>query len=270
MRKETMASHARMLPAYRQLRQIGVPLCNSLVASLDESMLNEGARRIGILKNGTIVLDSEHVMSVLMDFCIHSIRVNGQTAVQRFMQALPPRAGSEEAAILRRMLTGHYAIVEVISLEKGVGLNVRDVLRDDIYFVADIGLSTSARPKELIGTRLFFVEEHGFHMTGGAALPVTGTAISKINQELVRHFGFGTDFARIDVGQESELAEIVIRTCLATGMGSRIAYGTSAEISSGNELSFDSRERRRANRNDPCPCASGKKFKSCCGRRPQL
>jgi SEC-C motif len=108
-------------------------------------------------------------------------------------------------------------------------------------------------------------------MSGGAGLPVEPDVLTKIKRELSRAFGPGTDFARLTRDQEADLAALVIRVCLQTGMSSRIAYGTGAESSSPRkERSIDPREVRRANPNDACPCGSGKKFKSCFGRRPRL
>jgi preprotein translocase subunit SecA len=95
--------------------------------------------------------------------------------------------------------------------------------------------------------------------------------LARIKKELARTFVPGTDFARLTREQEAELAALVIRICLQTGMSSRIAYGTAAEDrSSRKRRTIDPREVRQANPNDSCPCGSGRKFKSCCGRRPRL
>ena len=69
-----MTSHAEVLPVYRRFRQIGLQLNHKLVKTLSTEALNEGGRRLGILKNDTFVFDSEDETSVLMDYCIHNVR----------------------------------------------------------------------------------------------------------------------------------------------------------------------------------------------------
>jgi hypothetical protein len=266
-----MINHAEVLPAYRQFRQIGLRLNHALAGSLSKEEIHTAGRRLGMLHNGTLVFDSEDETSVLMDYGIYNVETAGRNAVQRYLTESASPPGSDEMVLLKAMLKAYYSLYQVIDPDPGVGVTVQDVLRADIGFMADIGLSGTARKGDVFATRVIPLEEQGFMMSGGAGLPVEPEALTKIKRELSRAFGPGTDFARLTREQEAYLAALVIRNCLQMGMSSRIAYGTSAESSSPRkERSIDPREVRRANPNDACPCGSGKKFKSCCGRRPRL
>jgi SEC-C motif len=264
-----MTIHAEVLPTYRRFRQLGLRLSNTLVKTLSKETLHEGGRRLGIFQDGKLVFDHEDQLSVLMDYCIHNIWVDGQNAIQRYREQSPPPSGSDEMVILTAMLEGYYSLIEVINTEPGVGLTVRDHLRGDTHFLADIGMSQTANPGIVFATRLFSVEEAGFLMTGGAGLPVTAPVFIGIKKELDRRFGREMDFSRLTPDQEADLAAAVIRNCLESGMGSRIAYGASAETSSRMVKGIDRRTARLGNPNDACPCGSGRKLKSCCGRRPR-
>jgi hypothetical protein len=264
-----MTIHAEVLPTYRRLRQLGLQLNNTLVGTLSKETVLEGGRRLGILKDGKLVLDHEDQMSVVMDYCIHNVWVDGQNAIQRYREQSPPPSGSDEMVILTAMLEGYYSLIEVINAEPGVGLTVRDHLRGGTHFLADIGMSQTANRGAGFATRLFSVEEAGFVMTGGAGLPVTAPVFIGIKRELDQRFGREMDFTRLTPDQESELAAAAIRICLESGMGSHIAYGTSAETSSRMAKGIDRRTARLGNPNDPCSCGSGRKVKSCCGRRPR-
>jgi SEC-C motif len=264
-----MTIHAEVLPTYRRLRQLGLQLNNTLVGTLSKETLYEGGRRLGVLEDGKLVFDHEDQMSVLMDYCIHNIWVDGQNAIQRYREQSPPPSGSDEMVILTAMLEGYYSLIEVINTEPGVGLTVRDHLRGDTHFLADIGMSQTASRTNVFATRLFSVEEAGFVMTGGAGLPVTAPVFVGIKRELDRRFGTSVDFSQFTPEQEAELVASVIRICLESGMGSRIAYGASAETSSRMAKGIDRRTARLGNPNDACPCGSGRKLKSCCGRRPR-
>ena len=265
-----MSSHADVLPVYRRFRKVGLQLNQKLVKTLSKEVLHEGGRRLGILEQGTLVFDSEDEMSVLMDYCIHNVRIGGENAVQRYLTASPPRAGSDEMILLTAMLKGHYSLFQVVDAENGVGVTMLGVLRGDTRFLADIGFGTTAQKGDMLATRVFPLEEQGFLMSGGAILPVTPPAFARIKKELDRGFAPGTDFAQLTADQESKLASLVIPACLtAASMRPQIVYGRSAEASSSEERSIDPREVRRGNPNDPCPCGSGRKLKSCCGRRPR-
>jgi SEC-C motif len=264
-----MMIHTEVLPTYRQYRKLGIQLNHKLVQTLSKEALHEGGKRLGILQNGTFVFDSEDQTSTLMDYCIHNVWVDGTNAVQRYFEQSPPRDGSDEMVLLTAMLEGFYSLIEVIHTEPGVGLTVRDALRGDTHFLADIGMSSTAEPHHVFATRLFSFEDQGFVMTGGAGLPVDKPALIGISRALDRRFGPKTDFARLTPAEESDLAALVIRTCLESGMGARIAYGTAAEGVSHPSKGIDRRAARLGNLNDSCPCGSGRKLKSCCGRRPR-
>jgi hypothetical protein len=266
-----MKNHAEALPAYRQFRHIGLRLNHAFTGSLSKEAIQTAGRRLGMLHNGTLVFDSEDETSVLMDYAIYNVETAGRNAVQEYLAESPPPPGSDEMVLLKAELKAYYSLFQVIDLEPGVGVTVQDALRGDTGFMADIGLSGTARKGAVFATRVIPLEEQGFMMSGGAGLPVIPALLIKIKKELDRAFVPGTDFARLTRDQEADLAALVIRVCLQTGMSSRIAYGMDAETSpSGKVHSIDPREVRRANPNEACPCGSGKKFKSCCGRRPRL
>jgi hypothetical protein len=265
-----MTIHAEVLPTYRRVRQVGVQLNHKLVASLNKEIIETAGKRLGIFKNGTLVFDSEDEVSVLMDYAIHNMRVDGQNAVERYLDKSPP-PDSAEMAFLKTLLEAYYSIFQVVKSEPGVGVSVRDLLRrDDDTFIADVGFSFSAPKNNVLATRVIPLEEPRIFMTGGAALPVSSATLSRIMNSLNRTFGEATVYTRLTRDQESDLAAMMIRICLESGMSSYIDYGSDAEEPSRSKRSIDPREVRRANRNDPCPCGSGRKFKACCGRRPRL
>src|ERR1700682_3138384 len=97
----TMSQHANLLPRYKQLRQVGLALNNQLVETLSTEDIHEGARTLGIFRNNTIVLDTEDQISVLMDFCLHDVRRDGMTAIDRYLGETPPPPDSDEMLLLR-------------------------------------------------------------------------------------------------------------------------------------------------------------------------
>src|SRR5947207_12579002 len=82
---ETMAEHTVSLARYKHLRQVGLRLNNRLVESLPKSVVDEGGKKLGILKRNVLVLDSEDEIAVLMDYSIHDVQRQGRNAVERYL-----------------------------------------------------------------------------------------------------------------------------------------------------------------------------------------
>jgi hypothetical protein len=166
------------------------------------------------------------------------------------------------------MAASFYSIFRVESKEKGVGVNLLDLLRGGSHFVADIQFGKTATVGLGLAMRLIPLPE--FHISSGAALPLVGPGMSEIQRELVRSFDpTTTDFAALNPDQQHRLAALVIRSALAQGLSSRIRFAELDQapgIPSMTEGTAAPRSSRsKIGRNEPCPCGSGLKYKKCCG-----
>ena len=201
-----------------------------------------------------------------MDYCIHNVYVDGRNAAQRYMEETPPPPrGSSEMLVLDAIQHAYYSIFRVESVERGVGVKVRDALRGNEAFMMDIGLGNSAQIGVTFASRVIPFE--GFLMSGGASLPLGILDKPEDAEELAKALTHSTDPTRIGPLREADLAAMVIRASMKVGSTSRIRYETPGESSSRRAISGVEPERIRANRNDPCPCGSGRKYKSCHGKR---
>ena len=181
----------------------------------------------------------------------------------KYLEKSPPPADSDEMIALRAMTEAYYSLFQITEVERGVGVTVQDLLRDETGFIVDIGFGNTAQRHLILASRIIPIE--GFLTTGGAALPVDPAAGRRIFDELrrMKQTPETFDFKRISSLQEAELAALVIRICLSSGMSSHVAY---AEPGGQTRSPTGPAEAPRPGRNDPCPCGSGKKFKKCCGR----
>jgi hypothetical protein len=260
-----MNHHENLLPVYQRLRTVRLHLNNTLAGLLSKETLQASGRALGLLKRDILVFDSEDEMAILMDYAIYNVRPDGRNAVQRYLDESPPPPNSEQRAVLESMLRAYYSLVQIVDVERGVGVSVHDVLRDEPGFLVDIGFSATARQGMLMATRV--IPSDGFLTTGGAAIPVLPEAVPSIRKQLERTFAPDTDFTHLSPAQEADLAALLIRNSLAAGASSRIAYAEPSQLLSPRDATHPVSARPRANRNDPCPCGSGRKYKSCCGKR---
>jgi hypothetical protein len=265
MKGRAMANHADLLAPYKKVRDVRFHLSSTLVRTLSKEVLDQAGRALGMLRQGTFVFDSEDQTAVLMDYAIYNVRSGGRNAVERYIDKSPPPPSSDQSVVLQAMLKAYYSLLEVVDVEHGVGVSVRDILRGNTDFLVDVGFGSTAHKGMLMATRV--IRHEGFVTTGGAALPVPPAAGARINKDLGRMFPPNTDFTHLTPKQEADLAALVIRECLAADASSHVAYAEPSQISSPRNAAPMLAARPRANRNDPCPCGSGRKYKACCGRR---
>ena len=256
---------------YERLRLKRLRLNNELLARLSGDTIRDGAKRIGILRGGTIVFENEDETSVLMDYCIYEVYLNGRNAVGQYLRDCPPDPDSDEMICLHAMQNATYALVAVLSVERGVGCRVRNLFTDETRLLVDMGFSKTAKPGTVLATRL--LDFGDWISTTGAALPL-GVLDSDELDEWQQKF-------RMCLKDIHSDPAMLIRACLEKGASSNIRYEET-----GTHRRFDTREsfpppkttsrQRRAlalRRSDKpasirrCNCGSGKMFKNCCGKR---
>jgi hypothetical protein len=250
-----------MLRRYEHWRKVGLQLNHRVVETLPKNVLDEGGKKLGILKKKVLVLDSEDEIAVLMDYCIYEVRRRGKNAVERYLEESPPPADSDEKVLLEAMRQARYCLLLVQGLERGVGAHVHDLLREETFFLADVGFSQSAPLGMVLATRVIAPE--GIAMTGGAALPVGVLSEAERDRFLARLApNRGEAFRNLSPEAVSKITTDIIRTCLREGAAERILY---TEPGGGAPASALSAAPGPIHPNDRCPCGSGRLFKNCCG-----
>ncbi|RIK72831.1 MAG: hypothetical protein DCC68_25850 [Planctomycetota bacterium] len=258
------SEHAPIVHRYKTLRAATARLAEKLIKTLPRGAFNEAGKRLGIVHGGTLIFDSESDMAVLADYCIYELRNKGRNAVDLYAMRSPPAADTDESRCLRAMQAAVYSVFIIENVVHGVGLYVRDLVSDTMYFVVDVSLSTCARVAEVFASRLLLFED--FAMTSGAALPIgqlDGDLLSKFETALAHDFpadarGYRDPAALIQTLLQAHRAAYV-----------RFADPTGEVPAQRGALADASAFQRggRVGRNDPCPCGSGRKFKHCCWRK---
>lgn len=258
------------LTRYRQLRQAGLELNNRLIETLPRDVLDEGAQKLGLLRKNTILLESEDEIAVLMDYCLHDVRRQGMTAIDRYLQTSPPPADSDEMILLQALRESRFSVYAVETTEPGVGVQVRDMLRDEPLFLTDVGLSRTAPRGLILATRVMVPD--GIAMTTGAALPI-GVLPAVERERFLSRFAalpLHSNSEPLSPAQATELSTTLIRAARERGASSQVTYETPGSApfpARARESSRPAPARTRIGRNDPCPCGSGQKFKRCCKAR---
>lgn len=258
-----IANRDELIARYKHLRALGRKLNHKMVERLGKDVLHEGGRKLGILQKGVLVFDSEDESAVLMDYCLYDVRRNGRNAIEQYLVDSPPDPESDEMVCLRAMQHAVYSLFIVESVIPGFGLTVQDLLSNDTILIADIGLGSSAQPGLVFASRLLFHE--GFAMTGGAGVPV-GVPPEDRRQAITEML------AKAVAPDENGYFDPapLIRACLRRDSSSHVQYEEPTARLVGRQPVVERLGPAKVGRNAPCPCGSGKKFKNCCLRKPQI
>ncbi len=254
-----------LLERYRQLRATMRELHSELIGSLPKETLDRCSQKLGFMVDGTLVFKNEDESSVLMDYCLYEGWSGQHNTISRFLAKQPYDAGSDEMVMLEAMSRARYSLLQVESVASGVGVNCRDLLREDGGSIVDEGLGNTAPEGVVFGCHLIVLPE--MSITTGAPLPIDAGALENILHALEGGAeGIGqVDFDNLNHQEQAELSSIIIRCALANDASSQVTMVGPRRRPGGRPPERSTVP--RSSRNDPCPCGSGKKHKKCCGRK---
>lgn len=257
--RETVSSFEEELVTYRRLRVAQKDLHSKLLKLLPNTVVQECGKALGVYYDGELVFGSMSEIDVLFDYCIYDYRWGGHNVIERYVDQ-SPESGSDQDILLKAMLQPRYSLFQIDEVVDGVGVQTRDLFRGDRGFVVDVGLSETADKGLILGLRIISPGDGRFFMTTGAGLPVDRPLLERIGTEIPDRFGKTTEeIAQMSPEKAAEFSASIIRVLLAGDMASYIAFEDHVPAWTA-EGGF------KVDRNDPCPCGSGKKYKKCHGR----
>jgi hypothetical protein len=253
-------STREQLARYRQLRATQKSLHHVLMKLLPKHAIEESGKQLGIYRDGALAFNSMDETSVLVDYCIYDYRWDGQNVIERYLADTPVEPDSDERVLLDAMLEARYSLFVVDEVVKGVGVQTRDLIREDSGFIMDVGLSETAMKGSVLACRIITPGDVKFSMTTGAGLPADRPIMERTIKEIPEQFGKTVgEIARMSSQKAAEFSAAIIRIFLEGNASSHITYGDPVAEETATA-------RPKIGRNEPCPCGSGKKYKRCCGR----
>jgi len=255
-----MTDYSELVNRYKRFREITRKLHKDIPQKyLSKKTFSKCGQKLGLMRNNTLIFGDEQDMAVLMDYCIYDYRENGSNAISRYMAEFPP-PDSDEYVVLKAMSEYFYTLVQVEDVLPGVGVQVDDLFSDRSFLITDIGFSKTAVRGLVLATRLICFED--FAMTSGAALVVGPETLAEIFDFMDQNFKIEDSEYILDMQQRVDLTATIIRLCLQDQIGAHVEY---QDVET-EPVTLPLRRETHVDRNEPCPCGSGKKYKRCCGR----
>jgi hypothetical protein len=253
---------------YQRLREVSRKLMNRMTKTIPRVAMEEIGEALGIMRKGALVYDTEDVIAVHADCCLHDWIRDGKNLVTKYSLAHPASPGTDEELILRSQQQARFRILLPQSVAAGAGMECIDALSGEHLFLMDIAFSSSVHDGgPVMAART--VPLGDFWMTTGAGLPITG---EKAGNEVIGKVR--SLLSVVPSVNQHEMALSILRTCLDCGAAEYITYSGPSENEDAQEVESKllaprqpATSRRALGRNAPCPCGSGKKYKHCCLRR---
>jgi hypothetical protein len=164
-------SRAEILDRYRKLRAISVTHNSGAMNRLTHDALIEQARRLGIVRGRTLLLNTADELSLVSDLLVHARHPGRKRPLDRYASSQRFSPGSEEALVLDAMVAARFAILRVKARHPEAGLIMTDAIREEEFWLVDEGMEQSAPNGYSMATRVFSPQD--FHMTAGVAIPLT-------------------------------------------------------------------------------------------------
>ncbi len=118
-----------VLTRYRRLRQIGKQHHQAVLDIIAPDVMLEWAKRLDLAQGKTVLLESEHEMTLVEDLAIYLPRLGRTHPLDRYAQASRFAPASDEAIVLEAMRQACFSLWRVERRHETAGLILRDLLR---------------------------------------------------------------------------------------------------------------------------------------------
>jgi hypothetical protein len=142
-----------VLPTYLRLRESQRSLNRALSKTLSRKAIETSAMRLGFFNDGVLIADTESDLDLVNDVAIYDYYPSGdKNAVARY--GAQHKVEGDTALVLDAMRRAQFTLIELGERVDGVGLHVHDLVADDRFFLADVGLSQTGVPGLILATRI--------------------------------------------------------------------------------------------------------------------
>jgi hypothetical protein len=213
------SSRDEIFARYRQFREISKQHHHEILACISSDALLNQARRLGLARGKTLVLDDMEEMNYVYDLAVHTASPQRSRAIDRFAGSARFAPRSDEALVLEAMRAARLSVLLIERHHETAGLVATDLFRRTEVWLVDIGLESSLSAGEMFATRLFTPER--FSMTAGTYVPFEFDMLTDILDELPRRL---CDSPLEALADNRHFAEAIYRIALADGIMEHVTY----------------------------------------------
>ncbi len=211
-------SRAEIIDRYRQFRAISRTHNSGALKCLSSEALIEQARRLGIVRGRTLILDSEDEFPLVYDLALYGRQRGRKRPLDRYASSQRISSDSDEARVLDAMLAARFVLIRFERRHPEAGMIVTDLLHDEEFWLVDEGMEGSMPVGFKIATRVFSPED--FHMAAGAFVPLEGVILMSALARRPLLSRMNVD----EAAQDRRFAEAIYREAIQAGAMERVRF----------------------------------------------
>ena len=137
-------TRAEILTRYRRLRQISKEHHQAVLDIIAPGVMLDWAKRLGLTQGRTVVLGSEHDMTLVEDLATYLPRPGRSHPLDRYARTARFAPDSDEAIVLEAMRHARFSLWRVERRHETAGLILQDLLRGGEIWLVDETMEKSA------------------------------------------------------------------------------------------------------------------------------
>ena len=211
-------SRAEIINRYRQLRLVSKRHNSGASKLLSSDALMEQARRLGIARGRTLIVDSEDELTLACDLALYARQGGRKRPLDRYAASQRFAPDSDEARVLDAMLAARFAFIRVERRHPKAGLIVRDLLRQEEFWLVDEGMESTAPIGFEIATRVYSPGD--FHMAAGVFVPLDSALLTNALERRPLLLRMSLD----QKAEDRRFAEAIYREAIRAGVMERVRF----------------------------------------------
>ncbi|MEN9682162.1 MAG: hypothetical protein RLZZ627_2055 [Pseudomonadota bacterium] len=160
-------SDTETLDRYRAARAMGRDLQVRMIKELPKPALPECAKKLGLVKSGTLIINQDDEIAIAYDYCLHHFRRAGKNVIER---TLENTSDEQEMAWLNALTTARFSVFMVESITPHRGARLVDLIHEESIDLIDLGLASTGQAGLILLGRI--VTFDGFHLSSGTLIPI--------------------------------------------------------------------------------------------------
>ncbi len=180
------AGRNEKLLRYQTLRRLGRAYNVSLIKQLPASALPEAAKKLGLTKAGTIVINQDDEIAIAYDYCLHHHRPAASSIIDRTRENNPPEQDSDEWVYLKALSAARFSLFRILEILPHEGARLMNLLTETPQSIMDMSLSSTATPGTILAGRILDFDD--FSMSSGSLIPVPEVVFERRIQPVIHTF----------------------------------------------------------------------------------
>lgn len=158
---------SEILDRYRAARALGRDLQVRMIKELPKPALPECAKKLGLVKSGTLIINQDDEIAIAYDYCLHHFRRAGKNLIERTLET---SSDALESAWLKALTEARFSVFMVEAISPHRGARLVDLIHGVPLELIDLGLASTGEAGLILLGRIVTFDD--VHLSSGTLIPM--------------------------------------------------------------------------------------------------